>query len=137
MSLAHLYRIILPVPDIEKAAAFYGAVFGTPGERVSPGRHYFHCGGTILACYDPAADGDSAHDGWSFHPSQYLYFAVPDLEAMLSQVHSAGGTIDEPIQTMPCGERMFYARDPFGSRISFVDERTLFTGGGPPSQSLI
>ena len=38
------------------------------------------------------------------------------------------GLIDEPVATMPWGERLFYARDPFGSRISFVDERTLFTG---------
>ena len=123
-----LYRVILPVPDIERAAAFYGAIFDTPGQRVSSGRHYFHCGNTILACYDPVADGDGAHDTWRFHPSQYFYFAVPDLEAMLARIQNAGGVIDQGIKTMPWGERMFYARDPFGSRLSFVDERTLFTG---------
>ena len=128
MQTAHLYRVILPVADIERAAAFYGAVFGTPGQRVSPGRHYFSCGGTILACYDPVADCDGEQDGWRFHPLQYLYFAVSDLEAVLARVQTAGGTIDEGIEMMPWGERMFYARDPFGSRISFVDERTLFTG---------
>jgi uncharacterized glyoxalase superfamily protein PhnB len=41
---------------------------------------------------------------------------------------SAGGTIDADIETMPWGERLFYARDPFGSRLSFVDESTLFMG---------
>jgi len=51
-----LFRVILPVTDIEKARTFYGLVLGTPGERVSPGRHYFDCGGTLLACYDPVAD---------------------------------------------------------------------------------
>jgi len=123
-----LYRVILPVPDIERAAAFYAAVFGVPGRRVSPGRHYFDCGGTLLACYDPKADGDGEPGGWRFHPLQYLYFAVPDLEAALARVQSAGGTVTEGIESMPWGERMFYARDPFGSLISFVDERTLFTG---------
>ena len=59
---------------------------------------------------------------------QYLYFAVPDLEAALTRVQSSGGTIGAGIETMPWGERMFYARDPFGSLISFVDERTVFTG---------
>lgn len=123
-----LYRVILPVADIQGAATFYGSVFGSPGQRVSPGRHYFDCGATILACYDPIADGDQGMGGWQFHPLQYLYFAVADLEATLARVRAAGGIIDEPIGTMPWGERLFYARDPFGSRLCFVDERTLFTG---------
>jgi catechol 2,3-dioxygenase-like lactoylglutathione lyase family enzyme len=58
-----LYRVILPVADLERAAAFYATVFGTPGVRVSPGRHYFDCGGTILACYDQVADGDDEQGG--------------------------------------------------------------------------
>jgi predicted enzyme related to lactoylglutathione lyase len=128
MHLPRLYRVILPVTDIERAAAFYGAVFGVPGQRVSPGRHYFNCGDTILACYDAVADGDGEQGGWRFHPLQYLYFAVPDLEAALKRVQAAGGTIDSGIEAMPWGERMFYARDPFGSPISFVDDGTLFTG---------
>jgi len=123
-----LYRVILPVPNIERAAAFYGAVFGAPGLRVSTGRHYFDRGGTLLACYDPMADGDGEQGGWRFHPLQYIYFAVPDLEAVLARVQSAGGTVTEGIESMPWGERMFYAHDPFGSLISFVDEGTLFAG---------
>jgi predicted enzyme related to lactoylglutathione lyase len=134
MQTPRLYRIILPVPDIERATAFYRAVSGISGQRVSPGRHYFDCGGTLLACYDPVADGDGGLDDWRFHPFQYLYFAVPDLEAAMSRVQAAGGAVEEGIKTMPWGERMFYARDPFGSRISFVDERTLFTGDGEHEQ---
>ena len=68
MQTPRLYRVILPVTDIERAAAFYGAVFGTEGQRVSAARHYFNCGGTILACYDPVADGDGVEDGWRPHP---------------------------------------------------------------------
>jgi predicted enzyme related to lactoylglutathione lyase len=128
MQTPRLYRVILPVSDIERAAAFYSAVFGVPGRRVSPGRHYFHCGGTLLACYDPVADGDGDQGGWRFHPYQYLYFAVSDLETMLNRITSAGGTVDGPVETMPWGERLFYARDPVGTPISFVDENTLFTG---------
>ena len=102
-----------------------------PGARVSPGRHYFDCGGTVLACYDPAADGDGIQEGWKHHPRQYVYFAVPDLDATHQRVIDAGGAIVEGgIQRMPWGERMFWAKDPFGNPISFVDEKTLFTG--PP-----
>ena len=62
-----LYRVIQPVQDIETAARFYAHVLGAQGERVSPGRHYFSCGSTILACYDPVADGDGIGQGWRHH----------------------------------------------------------------------
>ena len=55
----NLYRVIHPVKDIEIAARFYSEVLDASGERISPGRHYFDCEGTILACYDPIADGDA------------------------------------------------------------------------------
>ncbi|MEZ5294405.1 MAG: VOC family protein [Vicinamibacterales bacterium] len=128
--MARLYRVILPVPDIERAAAFYGAVLGTPGARVSPGRHYFAGAddGAILACYDPAADGDPGGQDWRHHENQYLYFAVGDLEAARDRLLAAGAGAVTPIDTLPWGERMVYARDPFGTPIAFVDDRTLFTG---------
>lgn len=129
--MARLYRIILPVSDIESASAFYSSVLESPGERISPGRHYFNCGGTILACYDPVADGDALGDGWKHHADQYIYFAVPDLPDALTRIEAAGGSIVEGgIQEMPWGERMLWAHDPFGNPISFVDEATLFTGSG-------
>ena len=123
-----LYRVILPVTDIDSAERFYSSVFGTRGKRVSPGRHYFECGGTILACYDPGADGDALEDGWSHHQNQYLYFSVADLESVQKRVLDAGGEIAAEIDSMPWGERLFYAKDPFGNPISFVDESTVFTG---------
>ena len=113
---------------MEIAVQFYAAVLGTAGERVSPGRHYFECGGTILACYDPAADGDDPGGGWRHHANQYLYFAVADLEAAHAAVAAAGGVITAEIASMPWGERIFYAKDPFGNPISFVDQSTVFTG---------
>jgi len=131
MPTARLYRVILPVTDIARAAAFWSGVFDTPGDRVSPGRHYFACGGTILACYDPVADGDDVGAGWRHHPSQYLYFAVADLDDVAARLQAAGAQDITPIARMPWGERMLYAVDPFGTPISFVDEATLFTGSAP------
>jgi len=129
LSAPTLFRVVLPVPDLEAAAAFYARVLGAGGERVSPGRHYFACGATILACYDPVADGDDPAAGWSFHSHQYLYFLVEDPAATLALVEAAGGAIDSAIEEMPWGERLFYARDPFGSRIAFVAAGTAFRGG--------
>ncbi|MEW6320891.1 MAG: VOC family protein [Acidobacteriota bacterium] len=126
--MIEIYRIILPVQDIERAAAFYGAVLGQAGERVSPGRHYFRCGPVVLACYDPIADGDDLYGGWVHHPNQYVYFAVDDLELTLARVITAGGRPTSGIDEMPWGERLFYAIDPENNPISFVDRRTTFTG---------
>ena len=126
--MAKLYRVILPVSDIEAAAKFYGDLFDNEGQRVSPGRHYFDCEGTILACYDPAADGDPLGEGWRHHQNQYLYFSVQSLETAFTRAKEAGCSELNEIVKMPWGERMFYAKDPFGNPICFVDETTLFTG---------
>jgi catechol 2,3-dioxygenase-like lactoylglutathione lyase family enzyme len=83
MTEPRLFRVILPVSEIEAAASFYAEVLGIPGDRVSPGRHYFSCGGTILACYDARADGDT---GPVDANPQHIYFSVPDLEAVHARV---------------------------------------------------
>jgi predicted enzyme related to lactoylglutathione lyase len=124
---ARLFRVIVPVSNIDAAATFYGTVLDDPGRRISPGRHYFGCGGTILACFDPRADGD-ARDA---RPNpDHVYFAVPDLENYFERVRSeSSAVIDRAIETQPWGERSFYCQDPFGNKLCFVDERTLFTAG--------
>jgi predicted enzyme related to lactoylglutathione lyase len=126
-----LFRVIQPVRDIESAARFYAKVFGMAGERVSPGRHYFRCGDAILACYDPLADGDDLGRGWHHHANQYMYFATDDLEVIYARVSNAGGSISSPIESMPWGERLFYAKDPFGNPIAFVDRKTVYRGAAP------
>lgn len=124
---ARLYRVIVPVPDIDEGAKFYGALFGVSGERVSVERHYFDCGGVILACVDTRLGNPSAE--FRANPD-HLYFAVADLEAMFERAKAAGCQwIEVSIQSRAWGERSFYARDPFGNPICFVDETTLFTGG--------
>ena len=123
MAAPRLFRVIAPVSDIDRAAAFYAIVLGTDGERVSNGRHYFDCGGTILACYNPAEHGERVRPN-----PDALYFAVADLEAAFDRARRAGcSQLDERIATQPWGERSFYAKDPFGNPLCFVDETTLFT----------
>lgn len=126
---ARLYRVIVPVRDVESAARFYEALFETGGERVSPGRHYLNLGGAILALYDPEADGDAAGE-WRHHENQYVYVGVADLEAARDRARELGATILADIAAMPWGERLFYVRDPWGNPVSIVDESTLFLGGG-------
>jgi predicted enzyme related to lactoylglutathione lyase len=125
MNVPRLFRVILPVADVEAAERFYAQVLGLPGTRVSSGRHYFDCGGTILACYDALADGDQ--EPVSPNP-QYVYFSVDDLEAAHERARAAGACELTDVEVRPWGERSFYARDPFGNPICVVDAATLFTG---------
>jgi catechol 2,3-dioxygenase-like lactoylglutathione lyase family enzyme len=133
--MARLYRVIVPVSDIEAARTFYERVLGEPGRRVSPGRHYFDCEGTILACFDPQADGD----GYAAVPnSEPLYLAVFDLPATYEACRQAGARFSEgsppgvgplgEIARRPWGEESFYASDPFGNGLCFVSRDSVFTG---------
>lgn len=129
-----VFRILMPVPDIEAAAKFYAKLFEAPGERVSPGRHYFKAGDVVFACYSPNAEGSQT-------PPRPLetetYLAVKDLEATYDQALKAGAKLSTEtqhhagnlarIEERPWGERSFYTSDPFGNPLCFVDEKTLFT----------
>lgn len=121
-----LFRVIVPVPDIEAASGYYEALLGLVGDRVSPGRHYLDCEGTILALFDPRADGDDV----AAPPNpEHLYFAVDDLDEVHRRALSLGrGRVDAEIRTRPWGERSFYLYDPFGNPLCMVDRRTVFTG---------
>jgi catechol 2,3-dioxygenase-like lactoylglutathione lyase family enzyme len=106
-----LFRVILPVSNIEVATSFYAELLGMPGDRVSPGHHYFSCGDTILACHDALADGDPARVGPNPQP---FYFSVDDPEAIHERVRRIGGADVTPIESRPWGERSFYANDRWG-----------------------
>ena len=135
MAGPRIYRIILPVTDLESAVRFYRAVLEQDGHRISPGRHYFGCGGVVLALYNPKADGDSSDP----RPNvEHVYFAVADLDDVYRRAEQAGGLSTETgdgnlpmgkVARRPWGERSFYMHDPSGNPICFVDESTTFTVG--------
>ena len=137
MTSARIYRVILPVDDIDRAAEFYRALLEQDGARVSAGRHYFSCGDVVLALYSPKADGDRVEPRPNF---EHVYFAVPDLDAAYQRAARTGGLSKETgdgklpmgsIVRRPWGERSFYMHDPFGNPLCFVDDTTLFTGQRP------
>ena len=111
MAEPRLFRVILPVSNIEVATSFYAELLGMPGDRVSPGHHYFSCGDTILACHDALADGDPA---WVGPNPQPFHFSVDDPEAIHERVRRIGGADVTPIESRPWGERSFYANDRWG-----------------------
>lgn len=136
MATTRIYRIIMPVSDLDHAVRFYRHVLGQDGISISPGRHYFDCGEVILAVYSPRADGDERDARPNF---DHVYFAVPDLDGIYRRAQEAGGLSTRvgdgnlpmgAIATRPWGERSFYMQDPAGNPLCFVDQRTTFTKKG-------
>lgn len=123
--VAKLFRVILPVGDVDEAAGFYETILGYAGERVAVNRHYFDCGGTILACVDPAVEGGEMRTN-----AEHVYFSVDDLDTAYGRAKSAGCSwLGDDVSMRPWGERSFYARDPWGNPICFVEAGTEFMGG--------
>jgi predicted enzyme related to lactoylglutathione lyase len=134
--MLRLFRVIVPVDDLDSVVPFYSTLLAQPGFRVSPGRHYFACGDVTLAIYSPKGDGDPSVPRPNF---EHVYFAVDDLDEVYRRAKATGrlasdvGDGDLPmgeIATRPWGERSFYLSDPFGNPLCFVDSTTVFSG--PP-----
>jgi catechol 2,3-dioxygenase-like lactoylglutathione lyase family enzyme len=121
-----VFRIFIPVSDLEKAVSFYQRLFDVEGRSIRGGRHYFDCGPVILAIVENSGPLIADH----------VYFAVPNLETVFTRVKELDclestdvhGSPAGEIVVRPWGERSFYVRDPFGNGLCFVDEQTLFTG---------
>ena len=132
MAAPKLFRVAVQVGDLNKASAFYAQLLDDPGRRIPRGsRHYFDCGQMILALVDVTA-GD-------LEPKpipDYIYFSVPDLKAVYERAEALGCLAKEDVHgeaagemvKRPWGEVSFYAEDPWGNGLCFVDEKTLFTG---------
>lgn len=126
-----LARVVVQVADGKKAAAFYAELLGVPGRSVGGGRVYFDCGPVILAVLDPTPGGTSP----SPTPEE-MYFAVRRLEAFHERARGLGCLSGEDVHGQPAGEiakrpwgeRSFYAVDPWGNKLCFLEDKTLFTG---------
>jgi uncharacterized glyoxalase superfamily protein PhnB/catechol 2,3-dioxygenase-like lactoylglutathione lyase family enzyme len=133
MAAAKLFRVALQVSDLDRASAFYAKLLDDPGIRIPRGsRHYFDCGGVILALVDVA-------QGASEKPQptpDYIYFSVNNLDEVFERAKALNCLAKDrfhdqnagEIVKRPWGELSFYAEDPWGNGLCFVDEKTLFTG---------
>jgi catechol 2,3-dioxygenase-like lactoylglutathione lyase family enzyme len=125
-----IFRVTIEVSNIDEASAFYAKLLGLPGKRHPGARHYFDCGGVILAVLDPTQGGLTPTPA-----PKSIYFAVRDVEA----VHARAGALKalapfkvhgeaaSEVRKRPWGERSFYVTDPWGNELCFVEEGTLYT----------
>ena len=125
-----IFRVTMEVANLEAATKFYAELLGIAGKRHPGARHYFDCGGVILAVLDVSQGGLTPTPG-----PKSLYLAVNDVRAVHARakelkalapykVHgqAAGEVIDRP-----WGERSFYAVDAWGNDLCFCEEGTLYT----------
>jgi len=125
-----IFRVTVEVADLDKAAAFYSKLLGTDGKRHPGARHYFDCGGVILALLDPSRGGLTPTPG-----PKSLYFAVGDVAAVHARAKQLGALApykvhDEDAGAVikrPWGEKSFYVVDPWGNDMCFVEDGTLYT----------
>jgi len=126
-----LFRIILQVSDLDRAAGFYSQLLGEEGRRIPrASRHYIDCGPVILALVDVTAGSEKAKP-----LPDYIYFAVKNLESVHERAKALNCLSDEDVHgssagdmvVRPWGERSFYVADPWGNGLCFVDDTTLFT----------
>jgi catechol 2,3-dioxygenase-like lactoylglutathione lyase family enzyme len=125
-----IFRVTVEVADLDKAAAFYSKLLGTDGKRHPGARHYFDCGGVILAVLDPSRGGLSPTPG-----PKSLYFAVGDVAAVHARAKQLGALAPYKVHgedagaviKRPWGEKSFYVVDPWGNDMCFVEDGTLYT----------
>jgi predicted enzyme related to lactoylglutathione lyase len=106
-----LCHLEIPAPDLGRAKAFFGAVFGwefeAMGDRYLLFRYAGGSGGGGLDMDAEPADGGSVP-----------VFAVGDIDAKLAQIESLGGAALTPRTELPGGHGAYaYFRGPNGNKL--------------------
>lgn len=133
--LEGIFRILLQARDLSESRRFYEVLLGTKGRLVAPGRIYFDVGPVILGVLDYSRAGAAERQT----PTESVYVATNELERMHERARrlrclsteNLHDDADQPMGSIvvrPWGERSFYAQDPSGNPLCFVDAATIFTG---------
>ena len=118
-----IFRVTVEVSDLEAATTFYATLLGIEGKRHPGARHYFDCGGVILAVLDVSRGGLTPTPG-----PKSLYFAVNDVEAVHARArdldalapYEVHGEAAGEVLERPWGERSFYAVDAWGNDLAWL-----------------
>lgn len=122
-----LFRLNVEVGDIDEAAAFYAALLGLEVRPQMGARIYLRAGPVTLQVVAVPAPHVAA---------KALYFAVADLDSIHARAaaldclsaEDVHGTPAGEAVVRPWGERSFYADDPWGNPLCFVDDGTIYAG---------
>jgi len=116
--LGPIGQILIPVSDVERAAAFYRDVLGIPYLFSFPGMAFLDAGGTRLYLASPSEPG--------FAGPATLYFRVPDIHAAVAELGARGlAFTDEPHMIFDDGTTatwMCFAKDPDDNNVALMSE---------------
>jgi catechol 2,3-dioxygenase-like lactoylglutathione lyase family enzyme len=124
------FRLNLEVGNLDAAESFYTTLLGIEGRKQAGRRCYFECGPATLQVLDVSSVRKP-------HPAaKALYFTVKNLETAFDRAKALGCLSREDVHdapgggivVRPWGERSFYAEDPWGNPLCFVEEGTVYTG---------
>ena len=122
-----LFRLNVEVDDLAAAAGFYGELLGQEGRMQMGSRCYFTAGDVTLQVVQVS-------------PPQLLpkalYFEVEDIGAVHARATALGCLSGEMVHgasagepsVRPWGEKSFYAQDPSGNPLCFVETGTIYAG---------
>lgn len=113
---------LLNTPDVERARANYGALFGwdfkAPLDLGALGVFHpfsWERGGPAVGSMSDLSGRPGVHPHWLFH------FRVTAFEAAVDAVKKGGGVVVGPM-TLPSGERLAVCDDPQGAAFALRDE---------------
>ncbi len=122
-----LFRLNIEVGDLAAARRFYEELLGEPGRGQAGNRFYINAGAIVLQVVGVPAP----------HPAaKALYFSTAELDAIHARAAAAGALSQElvhglkggDVSVKPWGERSFYANDPWGNPLCFVEAGTEYLG---------
>jgi catechol 2,3-dioxygenase-like lactoylglutathione lyase family enzyme len=124
------FRVNVEVGDLDEAISFYTDLLGLQGRKQAGRRCYFDCGPVTLQVLDVSSNGQP------HAAAKSLYFTVENLEAAFERAKALSCLSREDVHDAPAGaivvrpwgERSFYAVDPWGNPLCFVEEGTVYTG---------
>jgi catechol 2,3-dioxygenase-like lactoylglutathione lyase family enzyme len=124
-----IFRVTVEVSDLDRATTFYAKLLGIAGQRHPGARHYFDCGGVILAVLDVSMGGLTPTPG-----PKSLYFTVDDVGAVHARAQELAALAPYKVHGQPAaevierpwGEKSFYVVDPWGNDLCFVQSGTLY-----------
>jgi hypothetical protein len=121
------FRLNLEVGNLDSAAEGYGQLLAQPARRQPGARVYLDAGPVTLQVVQVEKP----------HPAaKALYFTVNDIEATFARAQALGWLSREKVHgepggavvVRPWGERSFYAEDPWGNPLCFVEAGTVYRG---------
>jgi catechol 2,3-dioxygenase-like lactoylglutathione lyase family enzyme len=122
-----LFRLNIEVGDLAAARHFYGTLLGVQSRGQAGNRFYINAGAVALQ----VVGVPSPHVA-----PKALYFATANLDAVHATAASLNALSKElvhgltggDISVKPWGERSFYADDPWGNPLCFVEAGTEYVG---------